>query len=380
MIKISALREECTRAGFDLCDPIHTKWYNDLIEKEGHVAKGTLQKIPEPPTIVEGDGDGVTQHKFNAVLIGNSKAVWPKFIDWVSSQYEMKLSQARVSSGDNGDGRSENKDEILNQVLNDNPFDTFVTDTLSQVFQSCFTGKSQDSKNTDTGTSETSKVQLSSYEFFWSNGINYKISIEHSSTDQESIKKDNDTGDYHCYAENENSEGNKSFLVSMQRAAKITGKYWHDEEGTKLCVHPVFGTWKAFRAVVVFHHKTNELNNLEPSNSKKISTVPEAPPVCPCPVNPEEIQKAKEVMDYALKVSTAPGESTTTGYGGGLCNYLHNSVTSGSEWSKVSPTMRPWIQLRDCISVGREDYKYSDNQLLYHYTKDVEILKNELNI
>ena len=193
------------------------------------------------------------------------------------------------------------------------------------------------------------------------------------------MKKDNDTGNYHCYVENKKSEQNKSFLVSMQRVAKVTGKYWHDEEGTKLCVHPIFGTWKAFRAVVVFHQKTDKLNSLELSNSTPSNIIPEAPPMCPCPVDPEEIQKAKEVMDYALKISTAPGEATTTGYGGNLCNYLHNSVTSGSEWSKVSPTMRPWIQLRDCISVGREDYKYCDNQLLYHYTKDIEILKKELN-
>ena len=91
---IGALREECAKKGFDLCDPIHTQWYNDLIEEEGHVAKGTLQKIPEPSVIVErkgvqdGDGghgdygdygngdhhgDGGGGIQYNAVLIGKCK-------------------------------------------------------------------------------------------------------------------------------------------------------------------------------------------------------------------------------------------------------------------------------------------------------------------
>eukprot|EP00957_Ditylum_brightwellii_P043342 3285324-Ditylum_brightwellii.AAC.1 len=162
----------------------------------------------------------------------------------------------------------------------------------------------------------------------------------------------------------------------MQRAAKVTGQYWHDEEGTKLCVHPKFGTWKAFRAVVVFHtnNKANDTND---------SIIPEAPPLCPCPLSEEEIQKARESMEYALKVSGySNGYAASRGSSGtdDLCQYLHNSVSSGSDWSKVSPSMRPWIQLRDCISVGREEYKYCDNQILYHYTKDVDILKRELNL
>mmetsp|Transcript_27042 Transcript_27042/g.49208 ORF Transcript_27042/g.49208 Transcript_27042/m.49208 type:complete len:362 (-) Transcript_27042:5-1090(-) len=355
---IRALREECAKEGFDLCDPIHTQWYNDLIEEEGHISKGTLQKIPEPPTILE-DNESVDEGglQYNAVLIGNSKSIWPKFIDWLSSQYEEKLSYMEK----NGDLC--NKEEILDKVLNDNPFDTFVTETLSRAFRSCCS-------ETREGSIAS---QLESYEFYWSNGVHYKVNLGQSSNDQESTK--NNTDDYHCYAENKTGE-RESFLVSMQRVAKVTGKYWHDEEGTKLCVHPKFGTWKAFRAVVVFH-KTQQQQNSEPN----IITIPRAPPMCPSPVAPNEIQKAKEVMDYALKIS---GNETSTGYGkpsgkSDLCTYLHNSVQRGSDWSKVSPTMRPWLQLRDCISVGREDYKYGDSQLLYHYTKDSEILRNELN-
>ena len=309
--------------------------------------KGTLQKISEPPAISEGTGDGEGLH-YNAVLIGNSKSIWPKFIAWLTSQYEKRLEK----NGDHCD-----KDEIFDQVLNENPFDTFVTETLSQVFQLCC------SVPTEGGVAS----QLSSYEFYWSNGVHYKVDLDDITHGTESAHRTN--GNYHCYASQKSS-----FLVSMQRVAKATGEYWHDDEGTKLCVHPKFGTWKAFRAVVVFH-------KMQKAEEPQLS-IPKAPPLCPCPVAAQDIQKAKEVMDYALKMS-AGENGDHSGYGGSstyanLCTYLHNSVTSGSDWSKVSPTMRPWIQLRDCISLGREDYKYCDNQLLYHYTKDPEILKREI--
>ena len=364
---ITALREKCTEAGFDLCDVIHTQWYNDLIEKEGHVTKGTLKKISTPPTISENNENS----DYNAVLIGNSKSVWPKFIKWLLSRYEEILKKkGSESSSDN---------EILNQVLNDNPFDTFVTNTLLGVFQSCL------SEQIALGNEIVSK--LTCYEFYWSNGAHYKVPIHLNKSKSTSTSNHPNHGDYHCFVHK-----SSSFLLSMQRAAKVTGKYWHDEDGTKLCVHPKFGTWKAFRAVVVFHTQdpnanydktntntnTNTTANTADTQGHTINMTPQAPPMCPCPVDPEEIRKAKKIMEYALQMS---GSSYKTGcYGGGssLCKYLHHSVSSGSDWSKVSPTMRPWIQLRDCISLGRENYKYCDNQILYHYTKDPNLLKQEL--
>ena len=426
VLMIDTLRDECAKKGFDLCDPIHTQWYNDLIEEEGHVAKGTLLKLPEPSGITmegeDGHGDhGGISFSYNAVLIGNSKSIWPKFIDWLSLEYERKLKHVNTNNtnSDGGDDdpkeeekeRDERDEQILNQVLNGNPFDTFVTESLSQVFQSyCCNCSSSDT------VKASQSLSLASYEFYWSNGVHSKVDLEEeasggggggdSSTSgcgrPQSVKEHDD--DYHCYAnanananaanENENdtrtsTTSTTSFLVSMQRVAKVTGKYWHDEEGTKLCVHPTFGTWKAFRAVIVFYKKDTRSFDLSSSRTRTVATTsrPKAPPMCTCPVDPDEIQKAKEVMEYALKMSVGENATNTNtsnvglGYGGksnDLCTYLHNSVTSGSDWSKVSPTMRPWLQLRDCISVGRDDYKYCDNQLLYHYTKDTAILKREL--
>ncbi len=345
-VMIRALQGKCAQEGFDLCDPIHTQWYNDLIEDEGHVDKGTLKKISAPPTICERTHGDAEMIQYNACLIGNSKFLWPKFISWLSSQYENK-------SMNKDHGESSNND-AMNQLLNENPFDTFVTSTLSEIFRSFF------SDRIEGGDEIASK--LASYEFYWSNGVHYNVALNGSSATDNSER--NQTGDYHCFAGDKPS----SFLLSMQRAAKVTGNFWHDDEGTKLCVHPKFGTWTAFRAVVVFH-KIQEPSDIE-------NVIPEPPSLCLCPVAAGEIQKAKEIMEYALKISG--GSSGYSDSSDSLCKYLHNSVSSGSDWSKVSPTMRPWIQLRDSISVGRDDYKYCDDQILYHYTKDIHILRREL--
>lgn len=352
---IKSLRKECTEKGFDLCDPFHTKWYNDLIEKEGHVAKGTLNKIPESLTLLE-EEDGNCNSSYNAVLIGNSKTIWPKFISWLSLQYKKKLTET-----DDCD-----KEDVMNRMLEDNPFDRFVIESMSQALYACCSRESESQTDSDS--------RLDFYEVFWSNGRRDKVEMKNTNTETESTSAFKNKQHYHCFVSDDKCDDarHQSFLVSMQRVAKVTGKFWHDEMGTKLCVHPRFGTWKAFRAVVVFH-KTQK------SSRHNSIPVPDAPPLCTCPVSPEEIDKAKGVMEYALKVSSPRGEDGKNKQTyGGLCAYLHNSVTSGSDWSKVSPAMRPWIQLRDCITVGQKDYKYCDNQILYHYTKDTDILKNEL--
>jgi hypothetical protein len=37
-----------------------------------------------------------------------------------------------------------------------------------------------------------------------------------------------------------------------------------------------------------------------------------------------------------------------------------------------------WIALRDAVEIGKE-YKYEEDQLFYHYTKDYSILKKNLD-
>lgn len=311
---------------------MHTSWYNNLIRDEGLVATGTLKTLPEPCANLN---DGAVSY-CNSLLIGNTKNVWPEFLDWLASRIDEKKR----------DSNGVTDAEALERISS--PFDSFVEESILTAIQTC--------------CCEYGK-EIASCELFWSNGKRQKVNVGqmHDPTRGDDASAPNN---YHCYDDKENS-----FLVSMQRVATTTGEYWHDSEATKLCVHPEYGSWTAFRCVVVFESRDLEC------------PVPAAPRTCPCPVTDEENKLAKSVFDYALNMST-----TEEGYGATLnkpweelCQYLHETVCSGSDWEKVPATLKPWMQLRDCISVGREKWKYSQAQLLYHYTRDPAILAAEMH-
>ena len=273
--------------------------------------------LPEPSAVNEG---GIV---YNAVLIGNTKTIWPIFLAWLSEQ---------------------------NQDVT-NPLDMFAESRIRSVLDACFEIKEDGPK-------------LKSFDLFWSNGKLQTVRKERNSAGV-STENCNDTTSYHCMDYN-----NLSFLVSMQRIAATTGQYWQDNNATKLCLHPEYGTWTAFRAVAVLER-----------DFQIHDSIPPAPKSCVCPVSYEEIKRAKEIFDHALHLSS----SEEHGYGTTLkksweelCKYLHNTICSGSDWEKVPSSMKPWIQLRDAFSIGRETWKYDDTQLLYHYTKDPEILSREL--
>lgn len=249
------------------------------------------------------------------VEIGNTKHIWPFFLSWMSTH----------------DQKSEGG---LSRLTD--PFDHFVEENILCVLECCLTS----SKPT-----ELDGGRISSYELFRSDGRRTMIVI-------------NDDGMLSYYPHEE------SFLVSMTRVATTTGKYWNDHEATKLCVHPEYGTWTAFRAVVVFTSRGDD---------SSLSSSPIVITPAPCP------RIAKSVFNYALNGDTENGYGSTIGKEWDeLCKYLHGSIVPGSTWEKVPETMKPWIKLRDCISIGREKWKYDEPQLLYHYTKDLEILNMEL--
>ena len=329
------IQRELGIRGFDLCHPIHTSWYNNLIISEGLVESGTLKLLPEPSSINDGEG-----RIYNAILIGNTKSIWPVFLNWLSTQvYEQKK-----------DGSSISDEQALAQITS--PFDLFTQSSIADTIKQCCSKEQSD---------------INSYQLFWSNGKSQKIDVDKcdDSTTKAESRSDAEKSN-HCF-----NDASDSFLVSMQRVATTTGEYWHDNESTKLCVHPEYGTWTAFRVVIVFQTKS----------TCGVADIPPTPTQCPCPVSEEESKAAKKVFDYALKMSSSNKQgyaSTLNKTWAEIAEYLHETISSGSEWSKVDETLKPWIQLRDCITVGREKWKYTDAQLLYHYTRDAEILCNEL--
>lgn len=53
----------------------------------------------------------------------------------------------------------------------------------------------------------------------------------------------------------------------------------------------------------------------------------------------------------------------------------------GRKLTYTTPDHEPfmkWIALRDAVEIGKE-YKYEEDQLFYHYTKDYSILKKNLD-
>mmetsp|Transcript_18612 Transcript_18612/g.42197 ORF Transcript_18612/g.42197 Transcript_18612/m.42197 type:complete len:289 (-) Transcript_18612:355-1221(-) len=91
------LEQRLQGSGFDLCHPVHTAWYNRVIQNEGLVESGALRTLPEPPLSLQDDGDADNGERrgkrsvppsSNAVLIGNTKSVWPSFVSWLADRVE----------------------------------------------------------------------------------------------------------------------------------------------------------------------------------------------------------------------------------------------------------------------------------------------------
>ena len=134
-------------------------------------------------------------------------------------------------------------------------------------------------------------------------------------------------------------------LVSMQRAAVASGLCYHDSE-TQLAIHPTFGAWHAYRAVLVL--STPALAD---------ALAPSAPSRLPCLLSVAEKDAARAAMTAALRASDEVN----------LCTQLH-----GAKGMEVDVRLA-WAALRDCVQLGAE-HRYSEAQLVYHYTKDKAVL------
>lgn len=116
-----------------------------------------------------------------------------------------------------------------------------------------------------------------------------------------------------------------ALLVSMQRVAEVSGLCFMDKV-THLCVHPVFGTWCGFRAVVVIDADCPD----------------DKPDRIECMLSEDERRASEELLNRAL--------------------------LAGNEGYRQS-SWRAWLAMRDAIQTGKE-YRYGENQLAYHYTGD----------
>ena len=235
-------------SGIDITHALDVRWYNAYIAEE---------KLPLKPLPTFGRKDGAL-----AVLIGNSKALWPEFLKWL--------------------GEHDDPSAVAE------PLDTFTTAAIKEAIAT-FKGHKRG-------------------EVYWT------------------------------------SESG-SRLVSMQRVAVCSALCYHDSE-TQLAIHPTFGAWCAFRAVLVL--------DAAPS-AHGVSAA--APPRLDCLLTDADKQAARAAMAEALEASDEAN----------LCTQLHGA--KGME----RDVRLAWAALRDCVQLGAE-HRYSEAQLVYHYTKDKAVL------
>jgi methylmalonic aciduria homocystinuria type C protein len=122
-------------------------------------------------------------------------------------------------------------------------------------------------------------------------------------------------------------------LVSFQRVAVAAGLTFFDKE-SQLTIHPKFGPWISYRAIAVIN-----------------DDVPSRPP--PPQLRYEEILTSSQVP--------------------------HEFMEKLKDFSeKLDDATAALISLRDAIELGRQ-YRFSQPQVLYHYTKDQKfiVVENE---
>ena len=137
-------------------------------------------------------------------------------------------------------------------------------------------------------------------------------------------------------------------LISMQRVSMESGLAYHDPT-TQLVVHPMYGTWHSYRAVVI----------LKDDSAPQVSP----PRAVPCLLTPNEKERAKVAMKRALAVSNTSN----------LCVQLHGG---GDDADNMMTVCQAWIEMRDCIERGKSEYRFDEDQLMYHYTKDIKFLNS----
>lgn len=311
------LQSLCKEHGFDTFHSFDSSWYNAIIEKEGHVQSGVLRKLPDSEY---------------CYLIGSSKYIWPFFTKWLKKKMHEESSNGIGDDCDSDDG-----------ILHNSPFDTFRKEMILNITRKLLCQDMNDS-------------EILGFDVFLSNnGKRFNA--------RKGREKINECGD---------------FLVSMQRVAIVTGSYWHDEIGSKICIHPEFGTWHAFSAVVV--------TMFDISESKTDRLPRKVPSSLPCPVKQNEINDAKILLATAMKINgykpkTTNDESSKQNDE----NLLQSKISDETlkriaenqglvEMNMIDERKLAWINIRDCFSLGREEYRYSPEQLCYHYSSNTKIL------
>lgn len=326
--------------GFDIFHSFDPQWYNDLLLQEDNGIN--LPLLLMAPTTTTGTptrsycnnscssevqitqttiADNYCTENYHAFLIGNTKYLWNFFVRWY-------------------------KNKNLHPTLI-NPLDTYVQESIESVVQKWFGTSSRCDQPNSTRTEEE-KDAGTSWRLYWS------------------ATMDNTNND----------------MVSMQRIAMISGFSYYDIEHTKLSIHPVYGAWHSFRAVLLIKKIQNKsidcsctINGTDKCNVRCTKT---APTVLSCFLSENERQHALNAWKYAISRNNHSFNDSITGTRPNI-NLEHHSNNEDNIFhsddhvkktttNATSATTEAWIAVRDSISIGKELYKFGSNQIMYHYT------------
>ena len=147
-------------------------------------------------------------------------------------------------------------------------------------------------------------------------------------------------------------------LVALGRAAHLSGMAYLDGGASRLAIHPDLGTWFSLRALVVLDLPPEPEPGVRFRGWDPVELLPE-----------EERRLAGEAFDRALAASSADlGElrGGTDDRGGG-----DDGGSKGEVW-------REWVALRDVVRRGREEHRFGEDQIEYHYTKNRAALRRSV--
>lgn len=146
----------------------------------------------------------------------------------------------------------------------------------------------------------------------------------------------------HSRAQLEGGEG----FVAMQRMANYSGLAYLDEI-SHLSYHPVYGPWFSLRCAIVF----DDIPYTGPPKPKPLE----------CPLDSHTLDIVGKRLEEAVAMATTRCRST-------------NSVSTTHPQYEVRESWRLWLAVRDAAAPGHP-CRYSDDQILYHYTGDRSILQ-----
>ncbi len=279
---ISTFKSTLETYGIDIVQPLSLIWYNECLPEHARASQ-----IPLPPsttataTTSENNDDALT------LLIGNSKAIWPKFLACCASD-----------------------PSILNHT---HPLNAYIERSIDTALETA-------AFFSPLPSSSVSSSPLSSHE-------QYKIYWSHTTA---------------------NLRGGEGF-VAMQRMAECAGLAYLDHT-CHLSFHPTYGPWFSLRCAIVF---SNKLGNLDCS----LEMLRRKPTPLPCPLSEETMLEVKAAAEVAF--SSNDDETMKEKLPG------MKDVRAG--WEK-------WLAVRDTAAPGHP-YRYSNDQILYHYTGDRKLLR-----